>query len=327
MTRAGLVVAMTLAAASCEAALPTVAASDPHSPLRLEQVIVLPSVKGRIDHLAFDPERGHLFVAEHDNGTVDEIDISGGRVVGRIAGLTDPQGVAWLAATGELVVASGDGSVRFYSRDRNEVARLDPGGDADNVRMDQRNGHVVVGYDGGLATIDPRTHQLIGRMKLPGHPEGFRLNGSRVLINLPDSGAILAGDIDSGAIEASWPTGIHRMNFPLAVASSGRWFAVAYRLPAAVAQLDAATGRLLSIRPGCGDADDLFLDEDHIYVVCGAGHVDVMPTGTGQPVRVTTARGARTGLFIPDLDKLFIAAPARDRPAAIWVLNARRQQR
>src|SRR5437763_15979163 len=75
MIRAWLILGIALAAASCEAAPVTFQAIDPHSPLRLETVIALPNVKGRIDHLAFDPKHRHLFVAEHDNGSVDEIDL------------------------------------------------------------------------------------------------------------------------------------------------------------------------------------------------------------------------------------------------------------
>ncbi len=318
-----LLAAVALLATSCGAAPTSNIATDPRSPLRLARTIGLPDVKGRIDHLALDLEHKHLFVAEYGNGTVDDVDLVSGQIVGRIPGLRQPQGVAYLPAEAEVVVASGDGSVRFYSAaDRHEVGRVDLGDDADNIRVDPRNDHVVVGYgSGGLATIDPHSHRVIARMALPGHPEGFRLIGPRVLINMPDRGLILAGDLDRGEIQSTWTTGSHRMNFPLGVASSGAWFAIAYRWPAALAQLDSTTGKELAIRSSCGDADDLFVDGQRIYVVCGAGHVDVMPTGAGAAVRVTTATGARTGLFSPELHTLFVAAPSRGGPATIWMLD------
>ncbi|HLY91125.1 MAG TPA: WD40 repeat domain-containing protein [Acetobacteraceae bacterium] len=324
MIRAVLVAIAALIATSCGAAPTTLKAADPRSPLRLEHVIVLPGVKGRIDHLALDLEHRRLFVAEYRNGTVDEIDLANGRLEGRILGLHEPQGVAYLGRDGEIVVACGDGSVHFYSAtDRHEVARIDLHDDADNVRIDERNGYVIVGYGkGGLATIDPETHRVIGRMELPGHPEGFRLVGARVLINVPDRGAILAGDVDKGKVESTWSTGSHRLNFPLSVAPTGAWFAIAYRLPAALAQFDSGTGKQLEIRSACGDADDLFIDGKRIFLVCGAGHVDVMPTGTGgSVVRVATGSGARTGLFSAELHTLFVAVPSRGQPAAIWVLR------
>jgi len=321
MRRIALAALMSLVASSC-GATPSVSAADPRSPLRLERRIELPDVKGRIDHLALDVQGRHLFVAEYDNGSVDDVDLAGGRVAGRISGLREPQGIAYLEPTKEIVVASGDGSVRFYrAADRREVARLDLGDDADNIAIDERNGHVVVGYGrGGLAVIDPVAHRILARLTLPGHPEGFALIGLRALVNVPDRGAIVVADIDAGAVEATWPTGMRRMNFPLAAEPAGSWFAVAYRLPATMARMDARTGKVLEIRPTCGDADGLFVEADTITIVCGAGEVDLAPAG-GRPVRVKTAPGARTGLFSRELHLLFVAAPARQETAAIWLLR------
>lgn len=306
-----------LALPGCGGAQPT----DPHAPLVLERTIPLPDTKGRIDHLALDLTTHRLFVAEVANGTVDEVDLDAGKVMGRIAGLSGPQGVAWLAQQRELVVASGDGTVRFYDPSLKEAARIKLGGDADNVRTDLRNGHVVVGYgDGGLAIIDPSTHQVVSRMPLPGHPESFRLAGSRAYINVPDDGSVIAADIDRLAVVARWPTGGHRLNFPMAIEPSGKSITIAYRLPAALATIDTATGKTTSLQSGCGDSDDLFLTGNRVLMVCGAGHVDVVIPGK-PPARVETRHGARTGLYSPEVDRLFVAVPAGRHPATIWTLK------
>jgi hypothetical protein len=311
-------------ATSCSAAPRVVAATDPSSPLKLERIISLPDVAGRIDHLALDVAHGRLFVAEYGNGTVDEIDLASGRRLGRIGGLHEPQGVAYLDRLDEIVLACGDGSVHFYAAaDLHEVAKLGLGDDADNIRIDSRNGHVIVGYGGGgLAIINPAKHEILNRVSLGGHPEGFRLRGSRAWINIPDRGAIVVADVDSGRVLSSWPTGMHRLNFPLAIEPSGREVVVAYRLPAVLQRRDAVTGAVIDTLPACGDADDLFLDGERRYLICGVGHIDVStplhPHDGG--FRVSTAAGARTGLFSPELEKLFVAVPARGRPAAIWIL-------
>jgi hypothetical protein len=309
---------------ACHASPRTVSANDPSSPLRLERTVKLPGVAGRIDHLAIDLPHRQVFVAEYANGTVDAVDLENGRVLGRITGLHEPQGVAVLS-DGQLVVACGDGSVHFYSAaDRREMAVLNLGDDADNVRVDARNGHVIVGYGGGaLAVIDPATHGLLSTLKLAGHPEGFRLTGGKALINIPDRGSIVAADIDAGTVTATWSTGMRKLNFPLAIAPDGGWFALAYRLPAGL-QVRSMAGEVVSTRPGCGDADDLFVDGDRFLLVCGAGHVDVSSTthADSQIVRIATAPGARTGLFVPELHSLIVAIPARgSTSAALWVLK------
>src|SRR5215475_5031666 len=79
---------------------PSLAADPP--PLALEAKIPLGMVAGRIDHLAFDPDRRLLYVAELGNDSVAVVDPQQRIVVHRISGLSEPQGVAWHGATGTL---------------------------------------------------------------------------------------------------------------------------------------------------------------------------------------------------------------------------------
>lgn len=289
--------------------------------LVLERSIPLPDTRGRIDHLAIDLADKRLFVAEVSNGTVDEVDLIEAKVVGRISGLSEPQGVAWLPDRRQLVVTCGDGTVHFYDADRRELARINLGGDADNVRVDPRNGHVIVGYgDGGLATIDPINYSVLRKIALPGHPEGFRLFGDRAYVNVPGNGSVIAVDIDKGEVLSRWPTGMKRLNFPMAIAPTGKQITIAYRLPATLATIDTVSGSTLSTEPTCGDADDLFLIGDKILLVCGAGHVDLI-SADGKVNRFQTSGGARTGLFVPELSAIFVAVPSRGMPAALWVLK------
>lgn len=323
--RVALLPSILWTATACHAAPRAVAPGDAASPLRLDQVIALPDVAGRIDHLAVDLKHHLLFVAEYANGSVDSVDLASGKIAGRISGLSEPQGIAVLSDGEQVVVACGDGSVRFYATsDRREIARIALGDDADNVRIDERNGHVIVGYGaGGLAVIDPVTHEVLSRLPLPGHPEGFRLVGDNALINIPDRGAIVSGNLDLSRVTAIWSTGIHRLNFPLAVDTTGKWFALAYRFPAVLQLRSVDSGAIKSTQAACGDADDLFIDQGSIYMVCGAGHVDVI-SASGDIRRVQTANGARTGLYVAELGTLFVAVPARGHPAAIWALKLNR---
>jgi hypothetical protein len=60
-----------------------------------------------------------------------------------------------------------------------------------------------------------------------------------------------------------------------------------------------------------------------VYVVCGAGFVDILDAGSlRRMARRPTSPGARTGLFVHDDDRLYVAAPAQGKsPATIWVLR------
>src|SRR4051812_1811342 len=83
--------------------------------LELKAKIPLPGCRGRIDHLAFDPVRRQLFVAELGNGSIAIIDVDQRRLERRLEGLSEPQGLAYFAALQRVYVAEGgDGTVRAY---------------------------------------------------------------------------------------------------------------------------------------------------------------------------------------------------------------------
>lgn len=299
------------------------------APLVLEATLPLAGVQGRIDHLAIDPPHKRLFVAELGNGSIEALDLATGRSLGRVGGLKEPQGVAYLPARNELAVATGgDGLVRFYrADDLTFIGSVAVGGDADNLRLDAR-GRVVVGYgDGALAVIDPATRAVVAKMPLPGHPEGFQLDGDKAYVNVPDAGTVVSIDLAAGRESAHWRNIGGRFNFPLALEPGGRRFAVIHRMPGKLAIMDRATGQVQQSLGTCGDSDDAFFDatRHRLYVVCGGGGVDVFDTTGGHytlRARLPTRSGARTGWFSPDLDRLYVAARERPgAPAAILVFR------
>src|SRR6266403_3601280 len=145
--------------------------------LNLEAKILLVEGKWRIDHMALDPLRNRLFVAELENNSVGIVDLKERKLVHVITGLTEPQGVGYEPSSDTLYVANGgDGSVRLYrGADYAETSRINLGDDADNVRMEADTNHVLVGYGAGaIATIDPARRTKIADFRLPAHPEGFQ---------------------------------------------------------------------------------------------------------------------------------------------------------
>jgi hypothetical protein len=88
-----------------------------------------------------------------------------------------------------------------------------------------------------------------------------------------------------------------------------------------------ATGQVASIVDTCKDADDVFIDAQRslLYVICGSGAIDILHHDTLKRLgRFSTVPGARTGMFVPGADRLFVAARATDASAAeIWVLQPR----
>lgn len=308
-----------LAVALCMAAGVSRAA-EPATPLVVERTIALQDVSGRIDHLAVDLRRKRLFVAELGNGTVDVIDLATGRVIRRIHEFEEPQGVAYAPSADVLAVASaGDGSVSLYRGDSlSPAGRIDLGSDADNIRLDTHTGNLVVGYgSGGLAVIDPAKASLVSRIPLQAHPEGFQLDPDRHLafVNVPDAHQIAVVDLLARRQTGTWQIHDLRANFPMALDPARGIAAVVFRNPARLVMFAADTGKVVNTLSACGDADDVFFDSKRhrVYVSCGAGSVDVWQqeeTDYRRLEPLKTTSGARTSLFVPDLDRLFVAARA-----------------
>jgi len=307
------------------------AAQIPETPLlNLEGKIALGEVRGRIDHMALDPLRSRLFVAELESNSVAVVDLMARKVIHVIAGLTEPQGVGYEPSSDTLYVANGgDGSVRLYrGADYAETGRIDLGDDADNVRVDPSTKRVLIGYgSGGIATIDPATRTKIADFPLPVHPEGFQLDRSnnQIIVNVPRARAIAVLDSGSGQPNALWRVKESGANFAMALDEDAQRVLVAFRAPGRLAAFSARDGESVASVELCGDADDLFVDakRGRVYVSCGEGFIDVFDARAGdyrRLVRVPTVRGVRTSYFVPSVDRLFLAVRAASLdPAAVWV--------
>jgi YVTN family beta-propeller protein len=309
----------------------TVVAQTADAPLVLETKIPLGQVSGRIDHLGIDVKRQRLFVAELGNNSLGVVDLATGKVLRTVAGLREPQGVAYVPFTDSVYVANaGDGSVHVLrGDDLAPIARIELGEDADNVRVDTQRNRVLVGYgNGALAVIDPATGTKAANIGLKGHPEGFQIveNGTKVFVNVPDARDIEVADLASEA-NRSWPTQGAGSNFPMAIDRDAHRLLVVFRSPPTLMALSSEDGRVVAKIDTCGDADDVFVDPKRrrAYVSCGEGVVDVLEQREAQfrsLARVPTVSGARTSLFVTELDRMFVAVRAKsNEPAAIWVFR------
>jgi YVTN family beta-propeller protein len=302
------------------------------APLQLEAKIPLGSVRGRIDHMAVDLKRQRLFVAELGNDSVGIVDLTNRKLIRTITGLKEPQGVGYEPATDMLYVANaGDGSVRlFEGMDYAAGGRIELGSDADNIRVDAAANRIFVGYgSGALAVIDPSTRSKVGDIPVNAHPESFQIDPdtSQVFVNVPDARAITVVDRVSRKQIGKWPIPDQRANFPMALDHIRRLVLVTFRAPAELGVFSTTGGRLIATAETCGDADDLFVDakRGRVYVSCGSGFLDVFETKGvtyGRTARIPTVSGARTSLFMPEMDRLLVAVRANsEEPAAIWVFR------
>jgi YVTN family beta-propeller protein len=299
------------------------------------QVIPLAGVERRIDHLAVDPAGKRLFVAALGNGTLEVLDVGAGKRIHSIPGLKEPQGVAFLPPLHRVVVAMRGGAVAaFDDASYEQTATMPNMGDADNLRYDAAADQLYVGYgEGSIGIIQPSDLKLIASIPVGGHPESFRLeeNGPRVFVNVPPRREIVVLDRRQRSILKHIPLGSFADNYPMSLDESGHRLFVGVRQPAQLLVFDTVSGKRIGAVPCVGDTDDLFFDarRQRVYVIGGQGFVDVFDAASSgkydRLAHIATRSGARTGLWSNELDRLFVAWPARDgHPAAIHVLTAPR---
>ncbi|MDE1763843.1 MAG: YncE family protein [Thaumarchaeota archaeon] len=290
------------------------------SSLRLVQTIPLPNVSGRIDHMDIDLNGQRLFVAELENNSLDVLDLKEGKRIHSINGLHEPQGVVFIPDLNKIVIANGgDGTVQIFdSKTYSLIKTIQLSSDADNVRYEQSQKLVYVGYgSGGIAIIDPVKGELVDSIKLDGHPESFQVSDEiqpEIFVNVPENNSIEVIDSQNRTVVAKWANNGASGNYPMALDEDSHRLFVAYREPPELHVVDTGSGKVIASLAVSGDPDDIFYDAENkqIYVSEGQGFIDVI---SGQDnnyheiARIPTENGARTSLFVPQLDRFYVAIP------------------
>src|SRR5437762_13205548 len=290
--------------------------------LQLTQTIRLPGVEGRIDHMELDAANERLFMCALGNNTVEVLDLRKGQRIHSITGLGAPQGIAYIPELNRIFVANDKGGIcKIYDgKSFQAVGELDLKDDADNVRYDDATKKIYVGFgSGGIAIVNGQDAKQIGSIKLSAHPEAFELEkkGKRIFVNVPNARHVAVSDQGKVEVSATWKTDLAFGNFPMALDETNHRLFVGCRSPSKLVVLNTDSGTVVTKISNSGDSDEIFYDSKRhrIYAVCGAGKIDVIeqtdPNNYRRSSETETVSGARTGLFVPNIDILFIAVPHR----------------
>lgn len=301
---------------------------SPARVLKLEASIRLPHVMGRIDHMDMDPSTSRVFVAALGNNTVEVIDLKKRKWLLSLTGFNEPQGILCLPDIRRLYVTNGGNatcSVLDLSTLKvvKEITGLE---DADNIRYDRSAQKTYVGFGtGGLAAIDSTEIRASSTLSFRGHPESFQIeeHGTMIYVNVPYAKKVLVFDKIKRRAVAEWSVDDAGNNFPMALDEQDGILFVGCRTPPRLLVFNTHSGVKEDEIPIGADVDDIFVDagKRRVYVSCGEGTVRVIgrnsPGRWREIDREISAQGARTSLFVPSLDLLLVAAPARNGRTAL----------
>jgi DNA-binding beta-propeller fold protein YncE len=314
------------------------ASAQTSEPLTLLQTIVMPDVPvgPYTDHLAVDLKGKRLFATPQARKSVYVFDLETGKLIHELSGLGNPHSILYRADVDEIFVTDG-GSAQikiFGGTDYKLVKSLQLLPDADSIGYDalRQRLYVTNGGEGAkldyslLTDIDTRRAEPVADVKINAKSlEAMALEsgGPNIYINLTDKNEIAVVDRQKHSLVASWPVTKGKHNIAIALDEKHHRLLVGCRnteTSGVLVVIDTQTGKELQSLPLGGWVDYIAFDPatQRIYATCGA-----QPDGTGavyvyhesDPNRyeqlgiVPTAPRGKTGLLIPELQRLFVAIP------------------
>ena len=312
--------------------------------LRLVQTSPLPG-EGYIDHLAVDVKGQRLFVSGENNKSLIVVDLRSGKVVHETKGLGgNPRKTFYVPESNEIWTDLGDNTVVAISGTTYQVTKTvaltggkgAPNREPDNAAYDFAR-HIyyaaVIGgagsKEGSIEIVDTKGAKLLGSIKMNGsEPGGLSIepSGKRLYVAMGDVvdgvSHLKVVDLEKRAVVADWPitggpaphaSGLdaahHRLFIGSRIKGGHRYE------PGKLVVMDTETGKVVQALDAVGGADEVQYDAatGRIYFVGTTGSLEVFQQTDADHYRsigkVPTGAIAKTGLWVPELKRMYIAVP------------------
>ena len=314
-------------------------AAQTAAPLKLATKYEMPAtVKGRFDHLGVDLGGNRLFVVGEEAGQVLVFDLSSGKFVRSIK-VDHPHAVLYREDLGRIYITDeGKGVVNIYdgkSYDLVKAVALKV--DTDSIGYDSATHYLYVDNGGDnahekftmLSVVDTTAAVKLADIKIDGDTlEAMALekSGDRLFLNNPAKSEVEVIDRKLNKLMTAWPVKLGKGNATMAFDESAHRLFVGCR-SGAVVVLDSQSGKELQALPVGRGVDDLMFDpaSKRIYATSGGtGAVNVYketdPDHYQSLGNVPSGPGAKTGLLVPQLSRLFVPVPPRGTtPGEVYV--------
>jgi DNA-binding beta-propeller fold protein YncE len=323
-------------------AIPLLLQAEGSAPLKLVQSIPMPGLKdGDFDHFAIDLDGHRLFLTAEENGLVEVFDTGTNKLVHTIRGMKAPHSMVYRGDLHRLFVVDGDASeIKVYdTKTYALVGHIALYIDADSQTYDPESKLMYV-VSGGRAAHTPYSYitivdttqaKKVLDMKIGSQwLEALTLDadGKRIFVNLTSDNAVGVIDRDQHSVTAKWPIPADTQQMsPLYLDRTNHRLLLTTRKSPKLVVVDSETGKVKASIPCVGMVDDLAFDAKlkRVYL-SGDGFVEVFKQDDADKYtslgKVAGGFRAKTAIFVPDLNRYYLAVPAHaGRPAEVKVFE------
>jgi DNA-binding beta-propeller fold protein YncE len=298
-------------------------------PLKLAQTIPLPGLHdGDFDHFQIDPAGMRLFLAAEENSAIEVIDLRTNKVIQKVTGPKAPHSMGYNTEVKKLYVVDDGGPNQvevFDGATFKLLTTLPMDAHADVSSYDPATQLLYVGNGGRqakedytlISVIDTKTDKKVGDIKIDAdriETIRFETKTTRMFTNMYYKGSVAVIDRAKQSVIATWSFAQEGKNLAsMALDEADHRLFVHARDPGKVLVIDSESGKLITTLPCVGDYDDSIYDPGtrRLYMI-GTPFLKVFQKSEegdrydtlGQ---VQTAFHAETGIFVPQLNRLYIA--------------------
>jgi DNA-binding beta-propeller fold protein YncE len=310
------------------------AQADPHgAPFTFERSIVIEGVPWGpySDYLATDVPGARVFATPQAAHAVAVLDVRAGKLVTLVKGIGNPHGVFYSTDAKRLFVADGEaGAVKVFDGDDFRLLKTIPVAVGANGATYEPATHLLYvnngGRDAGLdhsfvSAIDTQSSEKVADIRI----DGLFLEASvidpatrRMYLDVEDKNSIAILDLKTREVIGNWPIRHSHHNMPMAFDADHKRLYVGCRdadMHGSIAIVELSSGKEIDTLPIGGWVDSIYYDakRQRIYSSVGVGHLETyqwLSSGKYQKLDLMdTAVMAKTSIYSPDLDRMFVSVP------------------
>ena len=309
--------------------------SAQQAPLKLEHTTPLPELKdGDFDHFLADIPGNRLFSTAEENSKVLVFDLKTNKLIHTISDLKAPHSLLYRADLKKLFVVDGDlGEIKIYETETYKPAgsiKLREGADASAYDPSSKLFYVVNGGKDAklpnsyISVVDVDAGKSVADIKMDSNDvEGmaFEKSGPRIFVNVRGNGTVEVIDRTSRSVVATWPVEGAKKPTAIAFDEASHRLLVGTRDPAKLVVMDSQSGKVVTSYPAAAMVDDMAFDDQHRRVYfAGSEFLDVFKQTDADHYdhigHIPTSFRAKTAIFIPELNKYYLAVPHHEKQVA-----------